>query len=512
MNDICVKLTGICKSFGSVKANYNINFDVREGEIHALLGENGSGKSTLMNILSGIYQPDKGHIELFGKPISFASPKESIAEGIGMVHQHFKLVDVLSAKENIVAGSRDSKLFSSGKEMTKKILEIEEKYGLKLDPDKKVYNMSVSEKQTCEILKVLYRGAKILILDEPTAVLTPQEITVLFDILRTMKQHGCSVVIITHKLAEVLEISDRCTILRKGQSITTVTTSQTNATELTELMVGHPISLDIDRPKTDDALIHPLLSVRNLTVLNGEKLKALDGVSFDLSSGEILGVAGIAGSGQKELCETIAGLDKVAGGEIVYKGASIVGMSPRDIIRKGITMSFIPEDRLGMGLVGSMSIIDNVLLKSYQNMPGIFMNRNEGLRLADDIIEKYEVSTPSAYHEVKKLSGGNIQKVLLGREISLDPELVITAYPVRGLDIGASYKIYDILNEQKQKGVGILFIGEDLDVLLSLSDRIMVLHEGKVMGIVDAAKTNKQQLGMMMLGHTEDKRTVNENA
>jgi len=371
--------------------------------------------------------------------------------------------------------------------------------------------MSVSEKQTCEILKVLYRGANILILDEPTAVLTPQEITVLFDILREMKKKGCSIVIITHKLAEVLEISDRCTILRKGQSIATVETDKTNATELTELMVGHPISLDIDRPQTDEALIHPLLSVKDLTVLNGEKLKALDSVSFELSAGEILGVAGIAGSGQKELCETIAGLDKVVDGEIVYKGESIVGMTPRDIIRKGITMSFIPEDRLGMGLVGSMSVIDNVLLKSYQNMPGIFMDRNEGLRLADDIIEKYEVSTPSAYHEVKKLSGGNIQKVLLGREISLNPELVITAYPVRGLDIGASYKIYDVLNEQKLKGVGILFIGEDLDVLLSISDRIMVLHEGKVMGIVKASQINKQQLGLMMLGHVENEGAVSKN-
>ena len=509
MSDICVKLEGICKSFGSVKANQNINFDVRKGEIHALLGENGSGKSTLMNILSGIYSPDAGKIELYGKPVSFSSPKESISAGIGMVHQHFKLVDVFTAKENIAAGSKDGAFFTGGRALTEKIKEIENKYGLFLDPDKKVYNMSVSEKQTCEILKVLYRGANILILDEPTAVLTPQEITVLFDILRSMRTQGCSIVIITHKLAEVLEISDRCTILRKGQSITTVNTCDTNAKELTELMVGHPISLDIDRPKTDESLIHPLLTVNNLTVLNGEKLKALDEVSFELSSGEILGVAGIAGSGQKELCETIAGLDKVTSGKIIYKGSSIVGLTPRDIIKKGITMSFIPEDRLGMGLVGSMSIIDNVLLKSYQNMPGIFMNRTEGLRIADNIIERFEISTPSAYHTVKKLSGGNIQKVLLGREINLEPELIITAYPVRGLDIGASFNIYDVLNEQKQKGVGILFIGEDLDVLLSISDRIMVLHEGKVTGIVKASETNKQELGMMMLGHTAEEGTVN---
>ncbi len=510
MNDICVKLEGICKAFGSVKANNNINFDVRHGEIHALLGENGSGKSTLMNILSGIYTPDSGSVELYGKPVTFSSPQDSIDAGIGMVHQHFKLVDVLTAKENIIGGNKSASFFTGGKAMSAKIRQIEERYGLKLDPDKKVYNMSVSEKQTCEILKVLYRGAKILILDEPTAVLTPQEITVLFDILRKMKAEGCSVVIITHKLGEVLEISDRVTILRKGESITTVNTAETDAKELTELMVGHPISLDIERTHPDENLRRPILEVNELTVLNSDHRPALDKVSFTLSSGEILGVAGIAGSGQKELCETIAGLDRVAGGSIIFKDSSIVGLTPRDIIKRGITMSFIPEDRLGMGLVGSMSIIDNVLLKSYQNMPGAFMNRKEGRRIADGIIKRFDISTPSANHTVKKLSGGNIQKVLLGREINLNPELLITAYPVRGLDIGASYNIYDVLNEQKMKGVGILFIGEDLDVLLGISDRIMVLHEGKVMGILDAKKTDKQQLGMLMLGHSLDERTDSE--
>ncbi len=504
MNDICVKLEGICKSFGSVKANHNINFDVRRGEIHALLGENGSGKSTLMNILSGIYSPDSGSIELYGKPAKLASPQDSIAAGIGMVHQHFKLVDVLTAKENIIGGNKDSGFFTGGRALSNKIKQIEDQYGLHLDPDKKVYNMSVSEKQTCEILKVLYRGAKILILDEPTAVLTPQEITVLFDILRKMKAQGCSIVIITHKLAEVLDISDRVTILRKGESITTLTTTQTSAAELTELMVGRQISLDIECPHVDNELKREILSVKNLTVLNGEHRKALDNISFTLSRGEILGVAGIAGSGQRELCETIAGLDRVAGGDIIFKDSSIVGLTPRNIIKRGITMSFIPEDRLGMGLVGSMSVIDNVLLKSYQNMPGIFMDRKAGKVIADDIINRFNISTPSANHTVKKLSGGNIQKVLLGREINLNPELLITAYPVRGLDIGASYNIYDVLNEQKKKGVGILFIGEDLDVLLSISDRIMVLHEGKIMGIVNARQTNKQQLGLMMLGHTEN--------
>lgn len=509
MDEICVRLEGICKSFGSVVANNKINFDVRTGEIHALLGENGSGKSTLMNILSGIYNPDAGHIELFSKRVSFASPKDSIKAGIGMVHQHFKLVDVLTAKENIIANGCDrltDGFFTSGKVMTARINEIEQKYGLVLDPDKKVYNMSVSEKQTCEILKVLCRGAKILILDEPTAVLTPQEIRVLFDILRSMKRQGCSIIIITHKLAEVLEISDRCTILRRGQSIKTLNTAETDARELTELMVGRPISLDIERVPIEREKLKPILNVKDLTVRGGEGINALDRVSFDLSGGEILGVAGIAGSGQKELCEAIAGLERVADGDIIFKGSSILRLTPRDIIRRGITMSFVPEDRLGMGLVASMSIIDNVLLKSYQNMPGIFMNRTEGRRIADDIIERFDISTPSPYHIVSKLSGGNIQKVLLGREINLNPDLLITAYPVRGLDIGASYNIYDMLNEQKKKGVAILFIGEDLDVLLGLCDRIMVLHAGQVMGIVDADKVTKEELGLLMLGHAENGR------
>lgn len=503
MNDICVKLSGICKSFGSIKANKNINLEIKTGEIHALLGENGSGKSTLMNILSGIYLPDEGSIELFGKPVNFHSPRDSIRAGIGMVHQHFKLVDVFSAKENIIANGSDSLFkgfFTSGKAMSEKINEMGKKYGLILNPDKKVYNMSVSEKQTCEILKVLCRGAKILILDEPTAVLTPQEIKVLFDILRNMKKQGCSIIIITHKLGEVLEISDRCTILRKGESIATLNTADTNAQELTELMVGRPISLDIERtPKKGSG--EKILEIKNLTVCGDEGIKSLDGISFDLEGGEILGVAGIAGSGQKELCESIAGLQKVSGGDIIFRGSSIVKLTPRDIIKKGVTMSFVPEDRLGMGLVGSMSIVDNVLLKSYQNSRGPFMKRAPGKKIAEDIIKRFDVATPSPNHAVKKLSGGNIQKILIGREVNLNPTLLITAYPVRGLDIGASYMVYDVLNEQKQKGVAVLFIGEDLDVLLSLCDRIMVLHGGKIMDIVDPKTTTKEKLGLLMLGH-----------
>lgn len=500
-----IRLSGVTKTFGPVVANNNISLDVRKGEIHALLGENGSGKSTLMSILSGIYQPDRGTIFLGERQRVFASPKDAIDAGIGMVHQHFKLVEVLSAKENIIAGQKGS-FFIGGKELTRRISAIAEKYGLSIDPDKKIYNMSVSEKQTVEILKVLYRGADVLVLDEPTAVLTPQEIRVLFQILRNMKNEGCAVIIITHKLGEVMDISDRVTVLRKGESIQTVNTAETNIRALTEYMVGRPISLDLTCPKVDPAVKHTILEVKNLTVRSAvDHIDVLKKLSFSLSSGEILGVAGIAGSGQKALCEAITGLEKVASGDIVFNGEPLVGVTPKDIIKKGISMSFVPEDRLGMGLIGGMDITDNVLLKSYQNMPGQFIDRKSGREKAEEIIKQYDINTTGPAQIVKKLSGGNIQKVLLGREIALCPQLLITAYPVRGLDIGASYNIYDMLNEQKQKGVGILFIGEDLDILLQLSDRIMVLHSGEVMDIVDPKTTTKEEIGMLMMGHKEAK-------
>lgn len=501
MNEKCVELLGICKSFGEVKANHNINFDIRRGEIHALLGENGSGKSTLMNILSGVYSPDSGVIRVNGRNVSFSSPSDSIKAGIGMVYQHFKLTEVMTARENIIAG--DKNFYLNNKSIDKKINELSDKYGLHVQPNKKIYNMSVGEKQNVEILKVLYRGADILILDEPTAVLTPQEIRVLFDILRNMREHGCAIVIITHKLYEVLEISDRVTILRKGESVKTVATSEASSASLTEEMVGRPVSLDIECAEVRKELVHPILEVKGLYVKNNEGRNALDDVSFTVNSGEILGVAGIAGSGQKELCEAIAGLQKTSGGEINFKGESLIKLTPRDIIHRGITMSFIPEDRLGMGLAASMSIVDNVLLKSYNSTKGPFVDREKGRVIAMDIIGKFGISTPSPFHAVKKLSGGNIQKVLLGREINLNPTLLITAYPVRGLDIGASYNIYDVLNVQKRKGVGILFVGEDLDVMLGLCDRIAVLHSGKIAAVLDAKTATKEQLGMLMLGHNE---------
>ena len=494
---IAVKFENITKTFGSVTANSNVSFDVYEGEILSLLGENGSGKTTLMNMLSGIYFPDDGKIYVYGKETVIASPKDAFENKIGMVHQHFKLVDVFTALQNI-ALIIDKKEKYDLKKIRAQVNEICSKYGFDIDLDKKVYNMAVSEKQTLEIIKVLYRGANILILDEPTAVLTPQETKKLFSVINNMRKDGKSIIIITHKLNEVMEISDRVAVLRKGEYVGVVDTNHTNEKQLTEMMVGKKIDLKIDRVKTD--IEKPLLEIRDLCVRSDDGSEAIKNVSFYIRGGEILGVAGITGCGQKELCEAIAGLRKINDGLICHKGESIIGLPPKTIIEKGISMSFIPEDRLGMGLVPSMSITDNMMLKTYNSSIGPFVDRKSARAKAECLIEKLSIVTPSTETPVRLLSGGNVQKVLVGREIEASPNVIVTAYPVRGLDINSSYQIYDILNEQKKKGTGILFIGEDLDVMLALCDKIMVLCHGKNMGVVHASKTTKEELGLMMTG------------
>lgn len=491
-----IELKGITKVFGNNVANDHINLNIKYGEILALLGENGSGKTTLMNMLSGIYYPDAGTISIAGKDVTISSPNDAIDYGIGMIHQHFKLVDVFSAMDNIVLGTNGK--YEKPKILKEKILNISNRFGLEIEPEKKIYNMAVSEKQTVEIMKVLYRGAQILILDEPTAVLTPQETEKLFKILRKMKEQGSAIIIITHKLHEVLEISDRVAILRKGKLIDTVNTANTNEKELTELMVGRPVSLKIERPETSDK--KTVLNVVDLSVENEDKTLALKNVNFKLKGGEILGVAGIAGSGQKELCEAIAGLIPIKNGAVLCNKENIIGKTPDEIINLGISMSFVPEDRLGMGLVGSMGMVENVMLKSYKKNKGLFIDTKTPRKLSEKLIKKLDIVTQGVDMPVRMMSGGNVQKVLLGREIESNPNVLITAYPVRGLDINSSYLIYDLLNEQKKKGVAILFIGEDLDVLLELSDRIMVLCHGELKGIVNASDTTKEEIGLMMTG------------
>jgi simple sugar transport system ATP-binding protein len=503
----------ISKRFAAVLANDDVSLSADRGEIVALLGENGSGKSTLVNMLSGIYIPDSGSIYIAGKRRFFRSPQDAIVAGIGMVHQHFKLIPVMNAWENISLGDPGAKSRGSGgffknpfiekKRINEKIAEIERRFGLSIAHDKKVYDMPVGEKQTVEILKVLYRDASVLILDEPTAVLTPQETARLFDMLRNMKDENCVIIIITHKLHEVMDISDRVMVMRKGRAIGTVKTSETNPRELTEMMVGTSVSLEIKREEPPPRE-KPFLEIRSLSYCRDDGVRVLNGMSFDLYGGEILGVAGIAGSGQRELCEIIAGLLRAEGGSVLFRGENLLGLSPRAIKDKGVSMSFVPEDRLGMGLVAGMSIIDNVLLRSYEKRPGIFTDRAGSRVLAERIVNRYRISTPSVQHVVRKLSGGNIQKVLLGREIDLAPRVLITAYPVRGLDIGASYSIYEILNEQKRNGVAVLYIGEDLDVLRELCDRILVIHAGEIMGIRDPRTSTKEDLGFLMLGHKPD--------
>ncbi|MBN1971039.1 MAG: ABC transporter ATP-binding protein [Candidatus Delongbacteria bacterium] len=506
-SDSYVKMVGITKKFGPVIANKDVSFKVKKGEIYALLGENGAGKSTLMNMLSGIYRPDDGTIYIKGDKVNFSKPADSIKKGIGMIHQHFKLVDIMTAKENIILG-QEKNFFLNKKKLSDKIKNICDKFGLYIDPDKKIYDMSVGEKQTVEILKVLYRGADILILDEPTAVLTPQETKKLFDILRNMKNEGCAIIIITHKLNEVMEISDWVTVLRKGESVGSVKTSETSPKALTELMVGRSVDLKINRSEIGERNI--VMEVKNLTVKDDLGISKIKDLSFLMRSGEILGIAGIAGSGQKELCETIAGLMKAESGEIIFKGGNILGKDSREIIDLGITMSFIPEDRLGMGLVASMDMVDNIMLKDYYKQNSLFLDRKPSADKSRKIIKDLDVQTPGISYPVKYMSGGNIQKVLLGRELGLNPCLIITAYPTRGLDIGSSHLIYDILDEQKKKNVPILYIGEDLDVLMQLCDKIMVLAEGRNAGVVNALETTKEELGLMMTsgddsGNTKEK-------
>ncbi|MBQ9780124.1 MAG: ABC transporter ATP-binding protein [Clostridia bacterium] len=498
---VALEMKNVSKRFGSVVANNNVDLTVYRGEILAILGENGCGKTTLMNMISGIYFPDEGHIYVDGEEVVIKSPKDAFAHKIGMVHQHFKLVDVFTATENIILGVKDDKRYSRA-EAEARVKEITERYGFHMDPHKKIYEMSVSEKQTVEIIKVLYRNADILILDEPTAVLTPQETEKLFAVLRRMRDDGKSVIIITHKLHEVLSLTDRVAVLRRGEHIATVNTHEADENSLTEMMVGKKVVLNIERSEPKDPVDR--LVVSNIHCTSSEGLPLLDNISFTARSGEILGIAGIAGSGQRELLESIAGLQHLDGGQISYanpKTGETVNLrdkTPLQIRDLGVRLSFVPEDRLGMGLVGNMDMTDNMMLRSYRKGHSIFLDRKRPKDLAEHIIESLEVVTPGVSTPVRRLSGGNVQKVLVGREIASAPTVLMVAYPVRGLDINSSYAIYNLLNAQKDAGTAIIFVGEDLDVLLELCDRIMVINSGRITGIVDGRTATKEEVGLLM--------------
>ena len=495
-----IRMESITKIFGSLKANDKVNLTVKRGEVHAILGENGAGKSTLMNILSGIYSSDSGTVKLNGERKSFKSPQDAIDAGVGMIYQHFKLVDAMTAWENICAGPTGSRILKP-KALKKKITELSTSTGLFVDLDKKIRDMGVGEKQNVEILKVLYRGADILILDEPTTVLTPQETETLFSIIRGLKAVGKTAVIITHKLYEVMAISDQVTILRKGRTVATVKTRDVTQKELAEMMVGKAMNMDFPTAKgfcADDDF-GPVLEVRNLCIEDKECMRSLKKISFTLCGGEILGIAGVSGSGQKQLCQSLVGLQKIDKGEIIVKGENIAGLSAREIITKGlIRLNFVPEDRLGMGLVGGMDLVDNIMLRDYRKSKGILLDRKSGIRKTRKLVESLQIMHPGINRPISVLSGGNLQKVLLGREIVSDPEVLVTAYPVRGLDLGVTHKVISLLHEQKQKGVGVLLVAEDLDLLLAVCDRIMVLYCGQISGIVDTATTTKEELGMLM--------------
>ncbi len=497
---VALEMRGITKVFGSIVANKDVDLNVRRGEILAILGENGSGKTTLMNMIAGIYRPDAGEIFVDGEPAAIHSPKDAFRYRIGMIHQHFKLIDVFTATENIMLGMNDGKYDLKASES--RVMEISSRYGFDISPRKKIYSMSVSEKQTVEILKVLYRGADILILDEPTAVLTPQETEKLFAVLRRMREDGKSVIIITHKLHEVMAISDRVTVLRKGKYIATVDTATTTETALTEMMVGQKVSLNIARTEPKKPVDRLVIS--NVSLSNADGVRVLKNISFTVRSGEILGIAGIAGSGQKELLETIAGLHTMAEGSVTYvdpnteETVNLRDKTPLQIRELGVRLSFVPEDRLGMGLVGNMDIVDNMMLRSYRKGTSVFVDRKPSRELAENVVEDLGVVTPGLSTPIRRLSGGNVQKVLVGREIAASPTVMMAAYPVRGLDINSSYMIYNLLNEQKEKNTAVIFVGEDLDVLLELCDRIMVLCAGQVSGIVDGRTAKKEEIGLLM--------------
>lgn len=499
--DYIIEMLNIRKEFPGIVANNNVTLQVKPGEIHALLGENGAGKSTLMNVLFGLYQPEKGEIRVKGKKVEITSPTVANELGIGMVHQHFMLVDDFTVTENIILGNEPTKgkILNNNKVARQKVLEISEKYGLKVDPDAKIADISVGMQQRVEILKTLYRGAEILILDEPTAVLTPQEIKDLIQIMKNLINEGKSIILITHKLKEIMQVSDRVTVIRKGEGIGTLNVSDTNPNELASLMVGREVLFTTK--KTEANPKQTVLSIEKLVVKDSRGVKAVNELNLELRAGEIVGIAGVDGNGQTELIEAITGLRKVESGTISLNGKQLQNNKPRKITEAGV--AHIPQDRHKHGLVLDFPIGENMVLQTYYQKPfskGSILNFPAIYQKARQLIEEFDVRTPTATTPARALSGGNQQKAIIGREIDRDPDLLIAAQPTRGLDVGAIEFIHKRLIEQRDHGKAVLLVSFELDEIINVSDKIAVIYEGNIVAVVDPKTTTEQELGLLMAG------------
>lgn len=505
MQPLMVEMRGVTKRFPGVVANHDVTLRVSAGEIHALLGENGAGKSTLMSILAGLYQPDEGQIILRGRPVDIRSPKDALDLGIGMVYQHFMLVKPMTVAENIILGLDSSRFVLDLPSVEREVAELSRRYGLAVDPKAAIWQLSVGEQQRVEILKLLYRGADILILDEPTAVLTPQESEELGRTLRNMAAEGKSVIFITHKLDEVMSFAHRVTVLRGGKVTATVDVANTTKQELARLMVGRDVSFHIEKEPVRPGSV--VLEVENLQARNEKGLPALRGVSFTIREGEILGIAGVAGNGQQELADVIAGLRRATGGRVRLLGRDITNCSPYEAAQAGV--SYVPGDRLGVGLAPNMTVSDNLIMKGYRHAPlgnGPFLNFSAIHDFAHQLIDRFNIACPSAATPVRMLSGGNLQKTILAREISAGRGLLIAVHPTRGLDIGATKAVQQTLLAERARGTAILLIGEDLDELIEMSDRIAVMYEGEIVGIRPTEGVDIEELGLMMAGESASRK------
>lgn len=509
-----LSMQNITKRFPGVLANDQVNFNVERGEIHALIGENGAGKTTLMNILYGLYQADAGQIHFRSKQVEIESPRHAIALGIGMVHQHFMLIPVFTVAENIALGLKSSKgIILDTEQVSGRIRQLSEQYGLRVDPDIEVWRLPVGVQQRVEILKALYREADLLILDEPTAILTPQETGELFSILRSLAAHGHSIIFISHKLNEVVEISDRITVLRRGQVISTIATSDATIPKLAEMMVGREVSFTVDKKSAQTG--EAVLKIRDLTAIDHRGLKVLKGISLDLSTGEIVGIAGVEGNGQRELADALAGLRSVSAGEIWLGGKNVTNVSPDEVIKAGL--SYIPEDRNQMGSIGRFTLAENGILKSHNQRPFAHRLLLKSAAIANharELVARYDIRTPGINVQVRTLSGGNLQKLILAREVSRRTPVLVAVQPTRGVDLATMKFIHRQLLELRDAGIGILLISTELDEIFSLSDRIAVMYEGQILDIMPAERANREEIGLLMAGmrhHTTSDKHKSQN-